>query len=632
MSSFAAPPRTAPFVYQLNQGRNIAAPWYPPTENYTTHEVDDNISPDQTHQIDIQKCPITSVTVFQSNKALVSRQIDVTISKEGEQLIVVDGFTTNLIEDSIKVSGVGNAVFRGVTFKSNVKTIKNDTTKRDQIKQQIDLIDDKIRELDRKYLILTKQHEFIKNYKKSVLKVSTADSNVEKLLDPQTLQLMTNYTLFDNKQSEVNHASLSTTQQEIDNLNKERQSLSEQLSKEKPQEETLFKRVAELSIYAPECTSVSLEFKYKTLKAQWQPLYDMRVDSVSNKYEISYYANISQATDEDWMEANIKLSTADPNLMSKPPVLYPHYLSTQHHYNNRHIAASSSSVRRRDDSYDEEDEEDEMIEDKYKEREVGGGGRGGSLMRKSSIKQVVTTPQEGATSSVFYIPRLATVKSDSSFKGTKVAVAKVSGDCVLSHYTVPKMDPNAYLKLESTNESDYTFLRGPTQLFVDSNFVASTQFPFVVPGEQFEMFIGQDHGVKVEYMLPTTFKESRSGVFVEGTSTKQMERRCHVKNCKKTQIKVTVVDQYPKSTVDKIKTKLLVPEFRPLPNNAPKGQVQIVNNAPLVDSKLVASKIELDDDNILKWTVDVPPGEEFKTYIKYTVSWPSESAINEDTL
>jgi len=53
----------------------------------------------------------------------------------------------------------------------------------------------------------------------------------------------------------------------------------------------------------------------------------------------------------------------------------------------------------------------------------------------------------------------------------KVSVALLDLPCEFEHFTVPKMIPNAYLKAKLTNKSKFLFLQGPSNIFVDNNFM-----------------------------------------------------------------------------------------------------------------------------------------------------------------
>ncbi len=78
-----------------------------------------------------------------------------------------------------------------------------------------------------------------------------------------------------------------------------------------------------------------LEVIYTVYGAQWEPLYDARVqllvpDSpdglLEGKLQLSYLAKITQNTGEDWNDVALTLSTAQPNLGTLPPKLEPLYV------------------------------------------------------------------------------------------------------------------------------------------------------------------------------------------------------------------------------------------------------------------------------------------------------------------
>ncbi|MHC5830784.1 MAG: DUF4139 domain-containing protein, partial [Nostoc sp.] len=61
-------------------------------------------------------------------------------------------------------------------------------------------------------------------------------------------------------------------------------------------------------------------------RASWTPLYDLRFSTTSDIVHLSYLAEITQSSGEDWIGANLTLSTAKPGLGTLPPKLEPWYI------------------------------------------------------------------------------------------------------------------------------------------------------------------------------------------------------------------------------------------------------------------------------------------------------------------
>jgi uncharacterized protein (TIGR02231 family) len=594
---------------------------------------DETLSEDQKHVLSLKNCPIVSVTVFQSDRALVTRHVKLAMKLEGEQLVTLDDLCDVAIDNSIRVSGVGHATIQDVTVKYKTNTTKNDQTNAERLRKEIAEVEDKFKSLEASKKRLDKERQFLRNYSGSVVQVSKRDHDVSKLLDPQTLETMTEFTLFVSRELErieTADVELATREKE---LTDKRQTLNQDLAKEKRPVVKERVKFVELSLSASQPGEVELQFNYMVTRARWHPLYDIRVTSREDVFELTYCGNIIQDTKEDWTDANINLSTADPTDRSSPPTLSTLTLYTQNKNYYQSIQASYKQESKRADTLwaDDNIEDDDDYEEDYVEKSMRGGG-GKKNRSKSTVVAQTSTAQRGATSTVFHITRAATIPSDNAPHKVTVAVLRLKSSS--SHYTVPKLDANAFVKVKAVNDSDFPLLVGSTSVFVDNNFVATGQMSNVNPMEEFESFLGQDPSVKVEYKPPSKFRET-TGI-MKGTSVVRMERKTVIKNNKEIPVELIVTDQIPKSEDDKIKVKLVYPDFPPLTQQQQQqGEKQQVNDLDLVgtqDNSIKATKVTLSEQNILEWTISVPPKKEVVVSIKYTVTWPTGSNINDNQL
>ena len=80
-----------------------------------------------------------------------------------------------------------------------------------------------------------------------------------------------------------------------------------------------------------------LKLKYNIKNAGWFPLYDIRATNTSSPIEFSYKANVYQQSGTDWDNVNVVLSTGDPNTNNIKPTLFPKYLN----FNNRSYASKT---------------------------------------------------------------------------------------------------------------------------------------------------------------------------------------------------------------------------------------------------------------------------------------------------
>ncbi|MEQ1894638.1 MAG: mucoidy inhibitor MuiA family protein, partial [Planctomycetota bacterium] len=71
----------------------------------------------------------------------------------------------------------------------------------------------------------------------------------------------------------------------------------------------------------------TLELEYLVSNAGWEPYYDLRAKKDLATVELAYRARIFQNTGEDWSEAEVLLSTAQPQRGAQGPEPVPQWLS-----------------------------------------------------------------------------------------------------------------------------------------------------------------------------------------------------------------------------------------------------------------------------------------------------------------
>jgi len=238
----------------------------------------------------------------------------------------------------------------------------------------------------------------------------------------------------------------------------------------------------------------------------------------------------------------------------------------------------------------------------------GGGGEdedddddgleGGVLEEKSAYIPVVLTTEvkKGSTSATFRIPRSSPIASDG--KPHKVTIAIASLPSQFSYRSVPKLAAHAFLHSATTNTTDYPMLPGSANVFLDNNFVATSQLKSVSPGESFSLYLGVDASLVVSYNSPHKFNES-SG-FLHKVNSTTSEFVTTIKNTKLVPVLIKISDQLPQSTDEKIKVRLIEP-----------------------DLKLSNPNIRMHPtDYLIDWTITIAPGEEVRIPFKYIVEFP----------
>lgn len=100
-------------------------------------------------------------------------------------------------------------------------------------------------------------------------------------------------------------------------------------------------------------TALQTEFilSYVVHNASWFPTYDVRAKNVNSPISISYKANVSQQSGEDWKNIKLTLSTGNPTVAGNKPELNPYFLNFGMYYRpeNGTMTAVSGKITASDD-------------------------------------------------------------------------------------------------------------------------------------------------------------------------------------------------------------------------------------------------------------------------------------------
>jgi uncharacterized protein (TIGR02231 family) len=580
------------------------------------------------HSLELNSCKIVGVSVYQNNAALVTRKTKVTIKDmDKEQIIRFTQFSKFVNGDSVRVAGKGDCVIADVSYISTTKKVEHDQINRKKIEIVISELDDKKKALVAARTRLQKERQFLKNYQQGVVRVSQMDPNVSNLMDLENTEAMSNFMRYSTEHFERVEYEIFVLDNLISDLDKQKQKQDKLLREEKPEFTTEPVRDVVVTLSSNQQGEVELEVSYIITNASWKPIYDVRVNSSEKKLELTYYGIITQSTEEDWIDTAVSLSTAEPNTSASPPPLQRMNLYLVYPQAPRSFAAKSSRARKSDmrakemlydecDDY-EQTESLDMIQDMVSLSRS-------AIPEKKAVSVVETTSEQGAISTVFHIPRNTSIPSDGA--PHKVTITTLTFDVELSYSTVPKLDTNAYLKVKTMNTSNYPFLPGDMNVFVDNNFVSQGTVPACNPNEEFSNYLGGDPSVRIQYATPKKFTESIG--LLKSNSKVSVERKTTVKNTKPTEVTITIEDQVPYSDDEKVKVNITNPKIT---QPADKGKEVVLKNVKISDT-IVASTVKLNKSQNIEWTLTIPPTTEVIIDLNYNVSWPTSTYINVDSL
>jgi len=94
-----------------------------------------------------------------------------------------------------------------------------------------------------------------------------------------------------------------------------------------------------IKVSAKNITQADLNVKYVVHEARWFPSYDIRAVNIKSPVGITYKANVSQQSGEDWDDVELTISSGNPTEVGERPSIKPWYLG----FNNTTASSQPAS-------------------------------------------------------------------------------------------------------------------------------------------------------------------------------------------------------------------------------------------------------------------------------------------------
>jgi uncharacterized protein (TIGR02231 family) len=328
---------------------------------------------------------------------------------------------------------------------------------------------------------------------------------------------------------------------------------------------------------------VSLDLGCMVNGPGWRPVYDIRVDSDRSMMAVEMRAFVRQSSGEDWSGIDLRLSTARVDVSGTVPELEALRLDL---YRPRPSSANSYAGL--------EMKKEAMMSAPAPARSMADADMDEEVMEEQMSFESATV-ESGGASVLFSVAGGSGIGGDG--KECRVTVMRREIPLALSYRTVPKLAEFAYLSGKARNETDYPFLPGRANVFLDGSFVSVSDLQLVMPGQDIEVSLGVDEGVKVEYRTLKRFMKNE-GLLAKRKS-EQFDYEIRITNNRKIAVSIAVEDQFPISQDQEITVRQLKPV-------------------------IVAGKDgpSLDDESRIKWTARIEPGKRVELPVSWIVEYP----------
>lgn len=513
--------------------------------------------------LDADACPVQSVTVF-VDRAEVTRLVTVDLEEAGDYEVVVEGLTSCVDADSVRVDGTGHVILREVSFGVHHKPVvdveqtDHNGNNPEVIRQNLKKLQHEISELQTRVSEVSRSQELLNAYAKSVLNARASETNAETMAAGMEVA----FALLDRQQAKNKefNAEKARLQEQVEAKNKLVAVAQQRLNSIGAHlgGRTKISRDVTVVLQATQSGEAQLRMMYMVSNASWTPAYDARITTSDTNLALTYYGMVKQTTGESWNNTKLILSTATPSVGGTAPILPTKHVGfynpvAQHQQDYSSLRSSAAPRRHMRRGGDRSFAAPQMMN---LQAHAFGGLESAPAPPPPAATVATSTVDNTGAATTFTVQRRTTIASDN--KPHKVTVAMLSLPSSFRHYSVPALNAVAYLQCLTTNNSEYTLLASPqVNVFLDGSFVSKTKLNNVAPNEKFRTFLGVDNGVKVEYRTLSNVHRER-GYFskVEDTVYKYMTT---VKNATGRDIRMVVADMLPVSDDATIKVKLIQP-------------------------------------------------------------------------
>lgn len=484
---------------------------------------------------------ISEVTVY-SSSAFVTRSAKVELNA-GDTKVIFSDIIPEIDENSIRVKGKGTAEVKilGAQMKREY-TEDAPVARVEQLESEIQAIVDQNASAKNEKQVLGEEKQYLDSIRlfanqkipEDLVTQMPPASELEATLVFLGTKLKANFA----RGQEIDIA-VRETQKKLEVLRRELGEISGSGRK--------IKRSIVVEIEVVKAGSLKLDLSYMVHGASWNAVYDARADFEKSEVELVSYAVVRQNSGENWEDVDMVLSTAqvtsggnmpEANSWFIRPYQPPVPQSRKMMYGQRSKEALTETLGFADQSMPE--------------------AASLSLATVSNELETVNTYAQAEAKGVsvaYKLSRKATVKTDGSDYKLPITSQNLKSNFEYSAY--PRIAAMAYLKSLVTNAKDLQLLGGRVNVFFDGDFVGTSSFESIAPGQEFDLYMGADENVKVKREL---LEKKSDDVFLGGipSPTKKMiyKYKLTVENYKTKASRVNLFDAIPVSQDERIKVKV----------------------------------------------------------------------------
>jgi uncharacterized protein (TIGR02231 family) len=337
-------------------------------------------------------------------------------------------------------------------------------------------------------------------------------------------------------------------------------------------------------------TDTNLTLTYMLPGATWEPVHELRTDA-SSSVEVTSFAVVTQASGEDWNNAELVFSTQSSTAAVRIPELEALTLGDTRAA-TQIMERQSASFSRAEAAFKGQNrlwnkrlqagEEGSSFEEVYKTNFEA------LQVVQSKTVQIFQSLQQRGTTAQFKAMSATNVHADGRSVRVPIGRARLAAKQVV--VAAPEQSLNAAVTLDMRNESGQPLLPGAVALYQDGAFLGMTNLDFVADGESFALFLS----VADQLKLSRTLDRKHSALVRKQRTQMQLAFIVTVENLSNKPVTLTLADRIPVSEEKEI----------------------------VISGVKVSPDAKPDSKGILRWQITLQPKEKRRFDVQYQIEYP----------
>lgn len=512
---------------------------------------------------------LVEATIYPS-RATLTREAEVDVPA-GASVIVFTGLPANLLPDSLRAEGRGDVA---VTFSALTHRLEPQAElvapREQELAARIEQLKDQRNTVEAQRQALAAQRQFIE----------TIGQQAGRRVDEEISELRLNPEQWNQAAKAIGQALTDILEADLArqvalrDLDRTLQSLKTELTQlHTGRRDSL---VVRLPLEAEAAARLRVRLRYQAPDVSWRPVYDARLDTKSNELNLVQYGAVRQNTGEDWDDARLLLSTAQPHRGAALPDLKPLWVDLHDTIRREPDVVSETAARAAPQVFHSLDMAEEAA---FTAAEIRTAG---------FVAEYV-------------IPGRVSVKADGT--ESKLLCGAFATVNRLQVVIKPQLSSEAFVVSKAALQGETPLLPGPASLFRDGAYVGQLQLPLLRPGDVQDIGFGIDDRIAVTRSI---LKDVRGDPSILSREN-QLERHTAtvIRNQGPQEVEVVVLETVPAARHDRVKVEILRAQTT-------QGYEQDVDDIP----------------GLLRWDMTLAAGEEVRVALGWRISWPRDQEIS----